>query len=74
MIIDNMDDFEIFYYNNNKNRTTGILSEYLFFSPLGIILFTTRDHEATIRYTSPNMIDINEMDDKKSRELLFRNL
>jgi hypothetical protein len=74
MIVDNADDFEIFYHNNNKDRKAGALSEYLPFSPLGTILFTTRDREAATRYAGPNMIDIDEMDDEESRELLLRSL
>jgi hypothetical protein len=71
MIVDNADNFEIFYHNN-EDRTTGTLSEYLPFSPLGTILFTTRDHKAATRYTGPNMIDINEIDDEKSREFFLQ--
>ena len=73
MIVDNADDFEIFYYNN-RNGGSGALSEYLPFSTLGAILFTTRDREAATRYAGSNVIDIDEMDDKESRELLQRSL
>jgi hypothetical protein len=74
MIINNTDNFEIFNYNNNKDKTTSILSEYFLFSPLSIILFTTRDHETITRYTGLNIIDINKIDNKKSRKLFLRNL
>jgi hypothetical protein len=40
MIVDNADDFEMFYNDNEDNRS-GALSEYLLFSTLSGILFTT---------------------------------
>ena len=73
MIIDNADDFEIFYHNDNSSRSSA-LSEYLPFSTLGAILFKTRDREAATRYTGSNVINIDEMDDEESRELLQRSL
>jgi hypothetical protein len=69
MIVDNADNFEIFYCNNNKDRGSSALSEYLPFSTLGTILFTTRDREAATRYASSNVIDVDEIDDTESREL-----
>jgi tetratricopeptide (TPR) repeat protein len=74
MIMDNADDFEIFYHNDNKDSGSGALSEYLPFSPLGAILFTTRDREAAARYAGSNVINIGEMDDEESRKLLERSL
>jgi hypothetical protein len=74
MIVDNADDFEIFYRNNNKDSVSGALPEYLPFSTLGAILFTTRDREAATRYAGSNVIDIDEMGDTESRELLQRSL
>ena len=74
MIVDNADNFEIFYYNDNKDRGSSALSEYLPFSTLGAILFTTRDREAATRYAGSNVIDIDEMDDTESRELLQQSL
>jgi hypothetical protein len=69
MIMDNADDFELFS-NDTSNNGSGALSDYLPFSILGAILFTTRDHGAATRYAGPNMIDVDEMDDHESRELL----
>jgi len=74
MIVDNADDFAIFYHNDNEDSGSGTLSEYLPFSTLGAILFTTRDREAATRYASSNVIDIDEMDDTESRGLLQRSL
>jgi hypothetical protein len=74
MIVDNADNFEIFYYNDNKDSGSGALSEYLPFSTLGAILFTTRDREAATRYAGSNVIDIDEMDNTESGELLQRSL
>jgi tetratricopeptide (TPR) repeat protein len=70
MIVDNADDFEIFYYSGNEDSRSSILSEYLPFSTLGAILFTTRDREAARRYAGSKVIEIDKMDDKESRELL----
>jgi hypothetical protein len=69
MIVNNTDDFELFYNNTNNNRSN-ILVEYLLFSILSAILFTTRDREAATRYAGLNMINIDEINDKESRELL----
>ncbi len=69
MIVDNTDNFEMFYYDDDDNKS-GTLSEYLLFSTLGVILFTTWDHKAAIRYTGSNVVNINKMDDRESRELL----
>ena len=73
MIVDNADNFEIFY-RNDQDSGSSALSEYLPFSTLGAILFTTRDREAATRYACSNVIDIDEMDDRESRELLQRSL
>lgn len=69
MIVDNADDFEIFYYSSNEDGRSSILSEYLPFSTLGGILFTTRDREAARRYAGSKVIEIDKMGDKESREL-----
>jgi hypothetical protein len=69
MIVDNADNFEIFY-RNDQDSGSSALSECLPFSTLGAILFTTRDREAATRYACSNVIDIDEMDDRESRELL----
>ena len=73
MIIDNADDFEMFY-NSNESSRSGTLLEYLPFSTCGVILFTTRDREAATRFAGSNVIDIDEMDDGDSRELLQRSI
>jgi hypothetical protein len=73
MIVDNADNFEIFY-RNDQDSGSSALSECLPFSTLGAILFTTRDREAATRYACSNVIDIDEMDDRESRELLQRSL
>ncbi len=73
MIVDNADDFEMFYRNDQYSGSSA-LSEFLPFSTLGAILFTTRDREAATRYAGSNVINIDEMDNRESRELLERNL
>jgi tetratricopeptide (TPR) repeat protein len=74
MIVDNADDSDMFYYNDNKDNKSVALSEYLPFSTLGGILFTTRDREAATRYAGSNVINIDEMDDTESKELFQRSL
>ena len=69
LIMDNADDFEIFY-SDTGNSAAGMLSDYLPFSTLGAILFTTRDREAATRYAGSNVIDVDGMNDTESRELL----
>ena len=70
MIIDNADNFEIFYSSSNEDNRPSALSEYLPFSTLGTILFTTRDRNAARRYAGSKVIEIDNMDDNESRELL----
>ncbi|KAH9221738.1 hypothetical protein DL95DRAFT_421304 [Leptodontidium sp. 2 PMI_412] len=56
MIVDNADNLELFY-RNDQDRGSSALSEWLPFSTLGAILFTTRDREAATRYAGSNVID-----------------
>ncbi|KAN0089551.1 hypothetical protein V8E51_019811 [Hyaloscypha variabilis] len=70
MIVDNADDFALLYSRDDERIETRALHEYFPFSPLGAILFTTRDREAATRYAGSNVIAIEEMDDAESRELL----
>jgi tetratricopeptide (TPR) repeat protein len=73
IIMDNADDFEIFY-RNDQGSGSSALSGCLPFSTLGAILFTTRDREAATKYAGSNMIEIDEMDDAEARDLLKRSL
>ena len=73
MIVDNADDFKMFYNGNDHNGSSA-LSEYLPFSTLGLILFTTQDRKAATKYAGANVIDIDEMDGTESRELLQQSL
>jgi tetratricopeptide (TPR) repeat protein len=70
LIVDNADDFGLLYNSANKSSDSRALHEYLPFSPLGVILFTTRDHEAATRYASSNVIRVEEMNETESRKLL----
>ena len=74
MIVDNADDFALLYNRADESIETHALHEYLPFSPLGAILFTTRDREAATRYAGSNVIAIEEMDDAESRELFKKGL
>ncbi|KAH8684468.1 putative kinesin [Tricladium varicosporioides] len=74
MIIDNADDYDIFHHCGDDASVSKRLWEYLPSSELGAILFTTRDREAATSYAGSNVIDILEMSNEESRDLLFRNL
>jgi hypothetical protein len=74
MIVDNADDFELLYNRADESTESRALHEYLPCSPLGAILFTTRDREAATRYAGSNVIVIEEMDDAESRVLLKTSL
>ncbi|KFY18110.1 hypothetical protein V492_00135 [Pseudogymnoascus sp. VKM F-4246] len=73
MVVDNADKYEMFYGSKYDNGSCA-LSEYLPFSTLGAILFTTRDREAATKYAGSNVIPIDQMDDSESEELLQRSL
>lgn len=73
MIVDGANDYKIFYSGNDDNGFSA-LSKYLPSSPLGAILFTTRDRGAATKYACSNAINVEEMDDGESRELLQRSL
>ncbi|TGJ83479.1 hypothetical protein E0Z10_g5315 [Xylaria hypoxylon] len=66
MIIDNADDIELFFSNAS-------LSEYLPSSYKGSILFTTRDHKATIDLSSTS-VPIERLERDESHELLEKSL
>ena len=74
MIVDNADDFEILYSKADERTESHALHECLPFSRLGAIIFTTRDREAATRYAGSNVITIEEMDDRESRDLLQNGL
>jgi tetratricopeptide (TPR) repeat protein len=78
MIIDNADDFQLFYggdnHDGNQGDSQNTLSTYLPFSTLGAILFTTRDREAATRFAGSNVVVVDEMNDTESRGLLQRSL
>ena len=50
VIVDNAEDFELLYKKVTDDVGSHALHEYLPFSLLGAILFTTRDREAATRY------------------------
>jgi len=70
LIVDNADDFGLLYNRANESSNSRALHDYLPFSPLGAILFTTRDHEAATRYAGSHVIRIEEMDEAESKDLL----
>ena len=73
MIVDNADELNLFY-NSTNNSTSLLLSKYLPFNTRGAILFTTRDHRAATKYAPKQVISVEEMDDKESRELFSHSL
>ena len=69
LIIDNADDMDLFFGPTS-------LSDYLPFSRMGSILFTTRNHEAAVRLDIPErgVVSTTEMSRTEAIELLRRNL
>ncbi|KAI1498085.1 hypothetical protein F5X99DRAFT_342248 [Biscogniauxia marginata] len=70
LIIDNADDLDLLF-------TDAKLADYLPFSRKGSIVFTTRNHETTVRLDIPqttNIITIAEMSDDEAIELLQKGL
>ncbi|KAI1439328.1 hypothetical protein F5Y02DRAFT_143448, partial [Annulohypoxylon stygium] len=65
LIIDNADDLELLF-------TDAALLDYLPFSWKGSMLFTTRNHEATVRLdiSGENVISVAEMSDVEAMDLL----
>ena len=74
LIVDNADDFGMLYNRAEESSGSRALHEYLPFSPYGAILFTTRDREAATRYAGSNVIEIEEMNEAESRNLLKASL
>ncbi|KAK5057840.1 hypothetical protein LTR84_011841 [Exophiala bonariae] len=69
LIVDNADDVELLFRSNS-------LGDYLPSSPLGSILFTTRNHEvaAELDIPSRNVIAAGELSDTEAIQLLQTNL
>ncbi|KAI1117128.1 hypothetical protein F5Y14DRAFT_19005 [Nemania sp. NC0429] len=66
LIIDNADDIELFFGDAN-------LSKYLPSSHKGSIVFTTRDHKATVELSAAP-ITVGKLDRSESQKLLEKNL
>ncbi|RDW80343.1 hypothetical protein BP5796_05041 [Coleophoma crateriformis] len=73
LIVDNADDFSMFYKAPHASTSTE-LSKYLPFSNNGGILFTTRDHKAATKFASTNVVNVSEMNDGESKNLLRKHL
>jgi hypothetical protein len=73
LIIDNADDSKLFY-NKIDNTASLPLSDYLLFSTLGGIIFTTIDHDAATRCDGSDVIEVREMSFSESKELLKKTL
>ncbi|KAK3935926.1 putative kinesin light chain [Diplogelasinospora grovesii] len=71
LIVDNADDMELLF-----SATGTGLSDYLPFSRMGSILFTTRNHKVVVRLGIPErgIINTAEMSQEEATELLQRNL
>ncbi|RFU27453.1 hypothetical protein B7463_g8883, partial [Scytalidium lignicola] len=67
LIIDNADDAQLF---QTTDDTSSSLAEYLPYSKLGGILFTTRDHKVATEHAEAEVIPIDMMDEAESKELL----
>lgn len=68
MVIDNVDDLDLFY-------GTGGLSRYLPASAQGRLLITTRNRQVAVRATKGrSFIEVSRMTDSEARELLSTRL
>jgi hypothetical protein len=77
LIIDNANDIEMLYSRANKStKSSGspALADYLLFSRKGLILFTARSLEATVKQAKVDAIIVKEMSKGDSQELLQRSL
>lgn len=74
MVVDDADDFQLFYRGKDGDNKSNALSKYLPFSTLGAILFTTRDRKAATLFAGANIVVVDEMDNIDSQELFQRSL
>ena len=77
LIIDNADDIDMLYTRvNESSESSGspALVDYLPFSRMGSILFTTRNQEAAVKQAGLNVIMVKEMSEGDSQKLLETSL
>ena len=77
LIVDNADDIDMLYNRGNKVSESGeslALADYLPFSRKGSILFTTRNHKVAVKHAGVNVIEVKEMTENDSLQLLQASL
>jgi nucleoside-triphosphatase THEP1 len=76
LVIDNADDVEMLYRNSSDNcgEAPVALIDYLPFSRLGSIVFTTRNLEAAIKQSGANRVEARKLSPEDAIELLKSNL
>ncbi|KAA6408631.1 MAG: kinesin light chain [Lasallia pustulata] len=77
LIVDNPDNIDMLYNRGNKVSESGeslTLADYLPFSRKGSILFTTRNHKVAVKHAGVNVIEVKEMTENDSLQLLQASL
>ncbi|EFW99948.1 kinesin light chain [Grosmannia clavigera kw1407] len=68
LVFDNVDDLSV-WEDNTSPSSRGLL-DYLPKNDIGTIVFTTRDNRAAFKLASPNVVNLSEMDESTSQQLL----
>jgi hypothetical protein len=74
MVVDNADDPRVLPGTTDKNLMSACLSECLPHGNRGTILFTTRSRKVAGDLTPSSVLQLNDMNKAKARQLLARRL
>jgi tetratricopeptide (TPR) repeat protein len=74
LIFDNADDMDMWTRSPESELRSGRLEEYLPRSKHGCIVFTTRDKKTAVNLVGQNFVEVPEMDEDRSMELLQKSL
>lgn len=74
MIVDNADDSEVLLGVSNKTTKLVRLIDYIPLSIGGSVFFTTRSRKAATDLTSNNVLELNDMDKFKARQLFVHRI
>ncbi|KAK0644374.1 hypothetical protein B0T16DRAFT_460436 [Cercophora newfieldiana] len=72
LVFDNADDIDMWL--EKADGDTRRLVDYLPKNDRGSIVFTTRNKKAAVAFAGPNLVQLSEMDEAGSRELLLNHL
>ena len=74
LVFDNADDIDMWTANPSRNGEPGQLIGYLPRNECGCVSFTTRDRKTAVKLTNTNIIEVSEMDEDVTAQLLQRSL